>query len=108
MRKNWYLLAFMLGLSVTLGGAALFKRLGLPLPFSGVIQAQAAGLAPSAAAYTLDWFSVDGGGGTSSHHRLRFYLRRLGLNRLRRYIVGIHHAGVKDKLVVIMKYGGRQ
>ncbi len=67
MKKNLCLLAFMLGLTVTLGGAAVFKRLGLPLPISGVIQAQAAGLAPSAsAAYSLDWFVLmDGGGGTT-------------------------------------------
>ncbi len=63
MKKNWYLLAFMLGLTVALGSAALVKRLGPSLPFSGVIHAQAAGLSAAGAAYTLDWFSIDSGGG---------------------------------------------
>jgi hypothetical protein len=78
MKNNLYLLAFLLGLAAALSGAAALKWLGLSLQPGTVTQAQAAGLpevAPSAPAssapaaapgYSLDWSTLDGGGGLIS------------------------------------------
>jgi hypothetical protein len=73
MKKNLYFLSFWLGLAAVLSGAVLFEWLGLPLQPGNVIQVHAAGLlegAPSVPAngtgYSLDWFTLDGGGGLIS------------------------------------------
>jgi len=84
MKKDLHLLALLLGLAAALSGAAAPKRLGLPLQPGTVTQAQAAGLpegspsapasgAPAAGAgYSLDWSTLDGGGGliTGGSYRL--------------------------------------
>jgi hypothetical protein len=73
MKKNLYFLSFWLGLAAVLSGAVLLERLGLPLQRGNVTQVQAASLlegAPSvpanSAGYSLDWFTLDGGGGLIS------------------------------------------
>ena len=64
MKTRARFLAFMIGLALVLSAAAALKRLGIT-PQNGVlIQAQAAGA--SAPGYSLDWNTIDGGGGSSS------------------------------------------
>lgn len=61
MKKHHAYLAFLCGLTLALGSAAVMKRLGVSLPWlAAPVPAQAAG------SYSLDWWSVDGGGGQTS------------------------------------------
>jgi hypothetical protein len=69
MNKNLYLLAFMFGLAMVLTGASVLKRLALPLLPGGVGRVQAAGEpspVSSAAGFSLDWYTIDDGGGQAS------------------------------------------
>ena len=73
MKNNRYLLAFLLGLALVLSGAAGLSLLGRPFRLDDVTRAQAAGLPAnqpvalnSAAGYSIDWYTIDGGGGETS------------------------------------------
>ena len=73
MKNRFYPLAFLLGLAAALIGAAVLKQMGLPLNLAELTRVQAAAPAVSAsfvgstgAGYSLDWYTLDGGGGQSA------------------------------------------
>ncbi len=73
MHKQRTTLAFMLGLTFILGGAAVLKRSGLSLQSVDVTSAQAANLSVSAPVasqslpgYSITWSTLDGGGGQAN------------------------------------------
>ena len=54
MKKNFYFLAFLLGLTAALSGTAVLNQAGLRLLSGSVTQAQAVAAPASGASYTID------------------------------------------------------
>lgn len=73
MKNRFYPLAFLLGFATALIGAAVLKQMGLPLNLAELTRVQAAAppvsepfVGSTGAGYSLDWYTLDGGGGQSA------------------------------------------
>jgi len=73
MKNKLYWLAFLIGLVAVLSGAAMLRRMGVPVQLGDLTLVQAASPAiiesfsgSFSAGYSMDWYTIDGGGGNTS------------------------------------------